>query len=309
MSCRIVVSFAIGLVVCLALPLDASTTFWAQTTYVKGDVKVIPSDRSESHALKLGMILHRGDTVATGEGARASFLMHDGAIFTIGPSSKKTIGERKGMSKPSLAKVATNLTKTLLTREGDNPMLKHLGGLRAGERNIAMAPNQTAVTLGDLLFTWIQSPHVKRYTFTLMGPEDFFWEKTLTETTISVPGKMVTAGATYYWEIRDASIRNSFSALGSGTFTTLDSETAERVAGLTGTIDREMKNLKADDDFTPLFLKYQIYRENGMNLDALQILTRMIRLDPGNDLLLRWRSDVARLMNLEEDDLTALTGP
>lgn len=286
----------------LSAPMYAKEKFWAQTTFVKGSVSVTCKGK-EPVSLKLGDILHRGDAVKTEKGSKASFLLHDGKIVVLQGGSDMTMGEVPKDGNPALVSVAKNLTKSLLAREGDNPMMKHLGGMRAYGKNIALAPNRTKVLLEDLKFIWLPSPPAKKYAFTLMGPDDMMWETTVPETTVEVPAEKLSPEATYYWEVRDAALRNSFTSLGSGSFTTLDQEESDKIQTLTASIRGAFQDVSPREDLTPTFLTYQIYREHGMNLYALIALQNMIDADPESEELLRWRRDLVRLMGLDIADI------
>lgn len=290
-----------------AVSLCAGSEFWAQTTFVRGDVSVVSSSSSDSETLKIGDVLHRGDRVTAGDEGRASFLLNDGSILTLSSGKQITLGEDSSSTNPTLAQVASNLTKTLLAREGDNPMLKHLGGLRAEGKNIALAPCETKVRKDTLTFAWIPKPLTKRYTFTLMGPDDMFLEETVRVTSIRIPSEKISSDTTYYWEVRDAAIRNSITSLGSGSFTTLDPATERKLQSLEKNIDDAFTGQAHENDLTPYFLRYQIYREMGLNLDALKILQEMINRDPDNSNLQRWKSELAEIMGLDEGDLTLLS--
>ncbi len=285
----------------------AKSSFWAQTTAVKGDVYFQESGKSEKSVLTLGKVLHKGDIVAASEKSRASFLLSDGSILVVKPGTEIVLKKDRSDSDPSLVTVAKNLSKTLLSREGNNPMMKHLGGLRSSGKNIALSPNKTAVSVDSVKFVWLSKPLVKKYIFTLMGPDDMFIEETTENTEITVSPDKLVHGATYWWEIRDGAMKNSITSLGSGSFTTLDEKAEAEISTLTESIEKAYPLSAEEGDTTGLFLTYQIYREKGMNLNALMVLNKMIEVSPNNDELLRWKSELVSSMGIEDGDVQYLS--
>ncbi len=307
MKRTILVIFVVMMVLSAGV-LFGKPLFWAQATAVKGDVLYQETGKLDKTALTIGKVLHKGDRIAASEDARASFLLSDGSILVVKPGTEVVLDKDSSTADPSLATVAKNLSKTLLSREGDNPMMKHLGGLRSTGKNIALAPNRTAVKVDDIQFVWLSKPLVKRYAFILMGPDDMFYEETTSETVLNVKADKLVNGATYWWEVRDASMKNSITSLGSGSFTTLDAKSEQNIDSLKESIDKAYVSVPEEGDTTGLFLTYQIYRENGMNLDALLALDRIIEANPDNSELGHWRSELVSMMGLEDADIQHLAG-
>ena len=307
MTRKISGSLALFLLV-LTAPIHAGSknSFWAQTTFIKGAASCRTAGQGAASPLKLGMVLHQGDTVTVDKGGSVSFLLNDGSILVVRPETPVVLGEPARKSGPPLADVAKNLTQTLLARQGDNPMMKHIGGLRAEGKNIALAPTRTKVRMGKLVFVWLPKPPVQRFVFTLMGPDGMLYETTVSGTRTEVPPDKLAPGSTYYWEVRDAAIPDSVVTLGSGTFGTLDRNAEEKVRSLESTIAAAASQIKDADDFTASFLTYQISRENGLSLDALLALGPMIAGHPENEELLHWRSDLCKEMELDPADIPLL---
>jgi hypothetical protein len=244
--------------------------------------------------------------VTVEEGGSASFLLNDGSILVARPGHPVVLGAAARKEGPALLDVAKNLSQTLLARQGDNPMLKHLSGLRGEGRNIALAPTRTKVKIEKLGFVWLPQPPVTRFLFTLMGPDGKLYETTVAGTRTEVGADKLVPNATYYWEVRDASLPDSLFALGSGSFGTLDRRVEEKVRALEASIAGATAQMENGDNSTASFLAYQIYRENGLNRDALQTLESLIRDHPENDELVRWRKDLCREMETDPADIPAL---
>lgn len=205
---------------------------------------------------------------------------------------------------PTLKAVASNLSKSLMAREGDNPMLKHLGGLRGAERNLALAPCRTKVRRESLRLIWVAKPGVATYAVTLMGPDDSLAEFSTAQPHVDVPAEKLGGGGVYYWEVRDAASRDSLSVLGSGTFTTLEKKAEEDLRALEASI-REAYPERGEDT-TPQFLSLQIYRERGLNLDALRLLNSMVSTAPEDTDLVRLRRELCEEMGVSEADAAKL---
>jgi len=289
------------LILSAANAAQAAEPFWAQATFIKGEISFVPAGEDEAGSLERGQVLHQGDTVAVPEGARASFLLNDGGILVLKSSTETVLGPKVEAGEPSLKTVASNLSKTLLSREGDNPMLKHLGGLRGGYRNAALAPCRTKVLGDGVRLIWMKNTGTKKYIVTLMGPGDDLKEKTITETYWDVSSADLAPGEMYYWEVRDAASPDSFSTLGSGSFTVLEDKAGQEVRGLLSGIRTAFSGSTPVEDSTPLFLSYQIYREKGLNLDALVTLREMIGYDPADETLRRWQREICKEMGLPEE--------
>ncbi len=289
------------------LAARAAEPFWAQVTFVKGTAIFVPAGGGGPQPLKRGAVLHRGDKVQAAEGGQASFLLSDGSVVVVRSGSEQLLGSAKPGEGPTLTAVAKNLSQALLAREGDNPMLKHLGGLRGGERNLAVGPCQTKVAAADVALVWAARPGVVRYAVTVMGPGDDLYEQTVQGTRLELPAGRLAKGATYYWEVRDAAAADTFTALGSGSFTTLDAKAESRVKSLLEGIGKAFPG--PGDDDTPLFLSYQIYRENGMSLDALATVGAMLKRSPEDAELRRWQQDLCKDMGVDERDAPLLLPP
>lgn len=285
----------------------AAESFWAQATFVKGAPTVLSVGAKEPSPLQRGAVLHKGDKVMVPEGAQASFLLNDGAVLVLRGPADQVMGFKASPVSPGLASVAQNLSKTLLANEGDNPMLKHLGGLRGSERNLAIAPCRTRVRPGPVTLLWATRSGVKRYAVTLMGPDDSLFEQVTTDTALPVPADRLKAGETYYWEVRDAASTDSLSTLGSGSFAVLDTKAEARVKGLLGDLKKAFPEPGEDD--TPLFLTYQLYRENGLSADALATLAALLKHAPTDPELLRWKEELLKDMGLAEGDEARLAPP
>jgi hypothetical protein len=283
-----------------------SDPFWAQATFVRGDVKVKPSGSNSVVELKLGEVLHRGDTVMTSEKSRASFLLSDGSIKAIGENSTVVLSSEKEAANTSLKTVAQNLSKSLLSREGNNPMLKHLGGLRGEERYIAVGPNKTKVHADSLRLSWVPVPGVSRYFVTLMGPGDMLYETAVENTYIDIPKEKITAGTTYYWEIRNASEKDSMTALGAASFTTLDKKEALDVKTLEENINSVQRSSEAQADSSLSFLLYQVYRGHGMDYDAVLMLEKILSAEKDNPEILKLKKELCKTLGISESDISRL---
>lgn len=290
----------------IAVSAFSADTFWAQATFVKGDVKVKPSGGNASSELRLGAVLRKGDTVITADKSRASFLMSDGSIKVVMENSALVLAPSAEPEAASLKTVAENLSKSLLSREGDNPMLKHLGGLRGGQENMALAPDKTKVHAGKIKLCWLPAPGVSKYTVTLMGPGDSMFETTVEKTFFSVPDEKILPGTTYYWEVRNAAERDSITSLGSGSFSTLDKKEDSTVRDLEKSISSAIKPGDAQDP-SVMFILYQVYREHGMNLDALSTLEKINSAEAGNTEVLRLRKELLRELGMDEKSIGVVT--
>lgn len=291
------------------LSLSAAEPFWAQATFVKGAPTVRAGGTAEPQPLKRGSVLHRGDKVLAPEGAQASFLLSGGGVLVVRGGTEAVLGETTAQAAPALAAVAKNLSKALLSREGDNPMLKHLGGLRGSERNLALAPVRTRVRPAETTLRWVPAPGVKSYAVTLMGPGEDLYEQKTSQTSLAVPVARLTAGETYYWEVRDAATTDDLSTLGSGSFTVLEAKDEARVQALLADLQRTFPASPPQEDDTPLFLSYQIYRESGLNADALKALIQLERKNPTDGELRRLRKELLRDLGLAEGDDALLLPP
>ena len=292
----------------LSCPVLPGEKFWAQATFVKGDVKVKPSGAASLSGLKLGDVLRKGDTVITGEKSKASFLVSDGSIKVVTEKSTVIMAPSRSEESASLRSVADNLSRSLLSREGNNPMLKHLGGLRGGGRNVALAPNKTRVRPDHIVLRWLPVPGVKKYSATLMGPDDNMIESSSETTSVNVPSENLFPGTTYYWEIRSSAEKDSVTALGSGSFTTLDRSEYEAVRSLEKSILSVITGNDQEKDASALFILYQVYREHGMNLDALGVLEKMNTLRGGEDQeILRLRKELCKELDVDEGSVAAIT--
>lgn len=296
-----VLAAALGLA--LTAPASAKDAFWAQVTYLKGTASVIPAGSPDPQPLKRGAVLHRGDTVRAAESSQVSLLLSDGGILVVRALSEVVLG-RVMPPGPTLKAVASNLSKTLMAREGDNPMLKHLGGLRGSERNLAIAPCRTKVRRENLRLIWVAKPGVATYAVTLMGPDDILTEFSTAQTQVAVPAEKLNGGGVYYWEVRDAASRDSLSVLGSGTFTTLEKKAEDDLRALEASLHAAYP--ERGEDTTPQFLSLQIYRERGLNLDALRLLNSMAATAPGDPDLLRLRREICEEMGIPEADAAKL---
>ena len=282
----------------------AAESYWAQATFVRGSVTV--TSGGAASPLALGAVLHRGDKVAAAAGASATFLQPDGSLVVVRSGKEVELGgSAKGEDRPALGAVAANLSKSLLSREGNNPMLKHLGGLRGSGRNAALWPNRTKVRVGSpVTFAWNAVPGVRRYVVTLMGPDDSIVENTVTVPKFELAAGKLAAGETYFWEVRDADSPEAITALGSGTFTALDKAAEAEVARLEQGIGTAFP--ASGDDATPVFLRYQLYREHGLAFDAMKALSKLSAGDPQNGEISRWRTQLATELGLSQEALSGL---
>lgn len=296
---------ASALALALAVPSLSKEPFWAQVTYLKGSASVTLAGSSDAQPLRRGTVLHRGDLVKTGEGSQVSLLLHDGGVVVVRASSDLVLGKAQAAEGPDLKAVAGNLSKTLMAREGDNPMLKHLGGLRGTDRNLALAPCRTKVRRDGLRLQWSPRAGVSKYDVTLMGPDDSLAEFSTSETQVAIAADRLSPGGIYYWEVRDAAARDSLSILGSGTFTALDKKAEGEVRSLEASIRSAYPS--GGEDTTPQFLAYQLYRERGLNLDALWSLNGMLAAEPADPELQRLRSELCREMGISEAEAAKLT--
>lgn len=280
---------------------SAADPFWAQTTFLKGSPQVVLSGSEAPSPLQRGAVLHRNDRVIVPEQGQASFLLHTGAVLVLRGPADKVMGFTSPQGPaPDLTSVAQNLAKTLLSREGDNPMLKHLGGLRGNEVNLALAPCRTKVLPGAVRLRWSPKPGVKKYAVALMGPDDAVVEGETAETSWAPPRTL--SGATYYWEVQDAFSRDVLTTLGSGSFTVLDEKAAAKVRKLLAAVEAAFPSPATQEDDTPNFLKYQVYRQAGLNADALGCLVTLLARSPEDAELLRLQKALLSEMGLREGD-------
>lgn len=284
----------------------AADAFWAQATDVRGDVAFFARGAKQGKVLQRGMVLHVGDIVKTAKGARASFLMSDGRLFVLSGEKKVVINASRKANGPSLRALAANLSGTLLSREGDNPMLKHLAGLRGGRKNLALAPRRTAVRGEKVTLVWLPQLKTKEYIVSIMDPSGDISEFRAGSTRADVPLEKLKSSGTYYWEVRAAARPEALTAAGSGRFSVLTDSEMKMVNDLLNRIHKAFPKGNAKTDSTPLFLSYQVFRENGLTLDALKTLQEMIKLNPGDSQLAAWRHDLCDEMGISEKDVHAL---
>jgi hypothetical protein len=295
-----------AIVLACSSALLAKSNYWVQVTFLKGDVTArIGADQSREN-LRLGMILHQGDKILVPEGAMVSMLMSDGSILVLRPGPEFVLEPQKKAKGPSLQKVAENLSATLLDNEGNNPMLKHLTGLRATETNLVVAPNRTKVRAGHVTLIWNARPGTTRYAITVMGPGETMFEAFSGECRLDLPAQKMAPSATYYWEVRDAEAKDTIVPLGSGSFSTVAKASEDKVGALEASIRAEIQSAADLDPSTPYFLLYQIYRQHGLSLDALLSLEKMISAAPQDASLQRWRSELCQEMELQNSDIPKL---
>lgn len=302
-----------SLALCLVLFFLSGTSragdensFWAQVTFTKGEVSVTRNGEEKAVPLERGQVVHQGDQIHTGKGSRASLLRHDGSIKVVAANRTHEVGstDRQGDGE-GLKTVAGNLSKTLMSRGGDNPMLKHLGGLRGDERNLALSPSRTKVIAGDTELIWLPKYGTKKFQVTLMGPGDSLFEKMVEGTTLVVPAEEFKAGETYWWEVRDPRSRNAISSLGHGSFATLAEDEEKAVRAMLAEVDLAFG--EDADDSSGDFLRYQIYLEYGLHLDALRTLQGILGADGEDAGLLRRRKDLCDEMQIDEKDLQLIS--
>ncbi len=277
---------------------------WAQATFVRGEAVAVPAAGGAEQPIHLGAVLHQGDRVRVAAGGQASFLLASGRVVVVRGGNEAVLGADAAVSGPSLSEVAVNLSRTLLAREGDNPMLKHLGGLRSAGRALALVPNRTRVRAGAVRLVWTPAPGVASYAVAVMGPQASVFETTVAATRLDLPAEVVQPGATFFWEVRDAASADSFTALGSAGFTTLDRAAEDQVEALEASVAAGFAD--GGEDSSPLFLRYQVLRQHGLGLEALEALEELRRQSAATAEVSRWRADLLEEMGLEDGDAAVL---
>jgi len=304
MRCALVLVMAAAVVAGSGPPAGAAEEFWAQVTFVRGSATFRPSGGGAEQAVRLGSVLHQGDVVRAAEGGQVSFLLSSGGVLVVRPGHETALGSGAPAEGPSLPSVAVNLSRTLLAREGDNPMLKHLGGLRSAGRSVALAPNRTKVRSGPVRLAWTPAPGVSSFAVAVMGPQASVYEARVAGTSLEVPADQLQPGATYFWEVRDAASADSFTALGSAGFTTLDRAADDEVRALESSLSQAFP--AGGEDGSPLFLRYQVLRQHGLGLEALAALEALRARVGADPELERWRGDLLEELGLKAEDLPAL---
>ncbi len=269
------------MILAAAAAFGAETEFWAQATYVRGSVSVAARSGEATVPLARGAVLEAGaEVVTTGDG-RATFLLSDGGLLVVPSSARRVLEPAARRAGPSLGEVAHNLTRTLAAGGDEEPLLKHLGGLREEGRNLAVAPRRTRVRPGPVRLAWEPAPGVASYVVRVLGPAGSVLEEQVGGTVLEIGSGKLQAGAGYVWEVRDASSPDSLAALGSGSFAVLDGETARRVAAAESEIEGAGLNT-AGGDSTATYLRYQVCRDAELYLEAAGLLGRLLAGEPGD---------------------------
>ena len=136
----------------------AEPDFWAQATLVHGAVSVATRQerpRSRSRAAPCSARARRS-RLRSGRPRHLPAQRRRPAGGPVRcPARARPAARRAG---PSLGEVAHNLTRTLAARGDEEPLLKHLGGLREEGRNLVVAPRRTRVRSGPVRLVWEPAP-------------------------------------------------------------------------------------------------------------------------------------------------------
>jgi len=269
-------------------------------------VRTTTADKEEP--LVLGKLLKQGDVVKVGAKSRVSFLLHNGSILVGKPGQELQLGSKIEAGKPQLQKVARNLVKTFQAASADAPMMKHVGGLRAGNSNIALVPRQTRVRHDRaILFQWLPRVHSQKYKVIIMGADGYYLEKMITNQSFwKLTAGPLKSDRVYFWEVHDGSQPNSMIALGSGEFTTASESSIAALIDLKKDLAQTYPDTDPAKDTTPLFLLYQLYRTHGFSYDALNVVLSLLEKNPGHEQLTEMKIELMKKMNLREKDLDEL---
>ena len=283
-----------------AAAYGAETEFWAQATYVRGSVSVAARSGEAAVPLARGAVLEAGAEVVTAGDGRATFLLNDGGLVVVASDTRRVLAPSAKRAGPSLGEVAHNLTRTLAARGDEEPLLKHLGGLREEGRNLVVAPRRTRVRSGPVRLVWEPAPGVASYVVRVLGPAGSVLEEQVGGTVLEIGSGKLQAGAGYVWEVRDGRSPDSLAALGSASFAVLDGETARRVA----TAESELEGAGLDTaggDSTATYLRYQVCRDAELYLEAAGLLRRLLAREPDDRSLAEQQAALWSAIGLDRD--------
>ncbi|MBN2383115.1 hypothetical protein JXQ70_09560 [bacterium] len=286
----------------------AHAEYWAQATFIKGEVTVSPGGNGMAVPLTLGAMLKAGDVVTIAEKGRASFLVHDGSIL-IGKSGQSiSFGPQEGEPEVRINEVVRNIVHSIIEVDDQDPMLKHVGGLRSLQNNVAMVPTNTNLRADQTaVFMWLPRPPVSTYTLVIIGENDFYQEYSSADKTVYrlAPGTL-EPGRKYNWEVHDGAQDVAIIPLGSGSFSVATREVCDTVKTMSGDIARAYSNSKDTSDATPSFILYQLYLKHGFTIEALLIAEAMCLRDPENSHFKQLKQDLQKRMNLHDSDIVLL---
>lgn len=279
--------------------------FWAQVTFIKGKVSVQTNSSNQFVPLVLGTVVHQGDRIVVGEKSRVSFLLSDGSILVGKSGQEMTLGASGKTDRQQIQNVAINLVKTLKSAPDGDPMMKHIGGLRANESNCALIPRQTRVRHDQMVqFRWTPQVQVTSYKLIIMSADDFNHEHIIKNSTAwDLPPDTLQPGRVYFWEIHDNARSNSMVPLGSGQFSTASAETVKTVIEVKENLASTYPDADPAEDSTPLFLEYQIYKSLGFSYDALETILQLQAFDPDNKTIRGMKEELMKQMDLDERHL------
>lgn len=277
------------------------TGYWAQATCVRGSVTVVEAAAMTPRALARGDVLAAGAVVRTGDAARATFLLADGALLVIPAQTERTLAPAVGAAPPSLAAVARELARTVVAQGEGEPLLKHLGGLREGAAELILVPRRTRIRGGSTELSWSSRDGITRYAVRVLGPTGTVLEQQVTGTRLVIPAATLSPGAGYVWEVRDAAEPDSLVPLGAATFAVLDEPAAAAIA------DQEVRlaalaSELADDDTTAAYLHYQLLRDAELYLEAAGVLDELVDADPADGRLAAARAHLRNAVGLATGD-------
>lgn len=287
----------------LSIILFSKESFWVYAVFVKGNVKYKIAGAKDFIDIKLGDILYEGDPVLLEENSKVSFLLSDGSLKVLEGKGTFIIKKEKEGTKPSLKIIAENFSKSITKKEGKNPMLKHLAGLRGVEIKIALMPNKTKVYPKSVVLRWLPVENVESFFVVLMDSEGSIYEATSDKNYLNIPDEKILPNKTYWWEVKDLKEKESINSLGIGSFSTLSSKEAEEVKKLETDLYKAKEDLRDNNKISILFLLYQIYRQYGMASDALFTIQKIVQEDKENLELLEIRKELCKELGISEKDL------
>ncbi len=283
--------------------LYCTESFWAYSVFLKGKVKYKTAGANDFIDIKLGDILYEGDTVLLEENSKASFLLSDGSLKVLEGKGTFVIKKEKEGTKPSLKTIAENFSKSITKKEGKNPMLKHFAGLRGVETKMALMPNKTKVYPKSVVLRWLPVKNVESFFVVLMDSDGSIYEATSDKNYLNIPDEKILPNKTYWWEVKDLKEKEAINSLGIGSFSTLSPKEAEEVKKLETDLYKAKEVLKDNNKISILFLLYQIYRQYGMDSDALFTIQKIVQEDKENLELLEIRKELCKELGISEKDL------
>lgn len=301
---RSMAGVSVALVLGASAAVAQAPTFWAQATFVRGEVAAtFPGREEAAQPVRRGDVLDRGAVVRCGPESRATLLLSDGSLLVVPATSSRTVEPPSGQGRPSLAEVAHNLTRTVVERGEGSNLLKHVGGLRDERANLAVCPRRTRVRRGPVLLIWEAAPGVDRYRARVLGEKGVVLDREVEGLFLSLEASELDAGATYVWEVRDATSPGALLAIASGSFGVLDDAAAARLAAL----EEEISGLEppsSRDDSSAAYLGYLACRDAELFLEALLRLEELLEAEPDDPTLLAERESLRDFLGLDQARVT-----